>query len=747
MLKIISLLLVLFMFGCADNPAKPTEHINYINDKKDQEKYAKKTKKDEEKIISERRGRLHVPEHDPIGIAMSGGGIRSNAFQLGLLTGLFEKKKNKNDEKSVEHGSVLDKVDYISAVSGGSWAAAAYKNSSETDGRFFKNLKDMANVEEDISTALQHKYLFNSYESSLSRFNKSLKISDILDLHKGYYGDDAWRFMLLEKILDSDPLLTTLETEGSGKDRPFLIMNVTHDASFNLITPNTKEDMKSNFPGEFTALHFGSFVDCRNVPGYCSLFNTHKNAVGVFYEGEVYKNMMIRLSHAAAISGSVAPPSFFHLMDTQLSLPDYKTYESSNVREKYFLSDGGHSENLGAFALIYRDVKVIIISDAAADQKYTNDDLEVLKHHAKEILGYHVDLDVDNTKKDNYYIGSYCKANEAGKDDHCPEDSNVIIYLKSPDKKTLKQSFFPYLKENESHLYTYMTTHFDDLEFPMDDTYAASYEPNLLKSYYALGRYVANTKLYCKIENYVKSNNIKDIKDLNDCKDIYYNDPSPSPTFSPNPCDCNTLKESIKKLDEKISNLKPCACITSKKPTRDICETLDLKDASCKEDQGNGKIIIIPYWHYKPKKWNHVDHVDLTDYLKNIAKRITEVIPKYDIEIHGYASFNKVNCFNILFNEKEELGKNYYFTNKDTVLIPKANSNSKIEPACSINNDGNLFLSFLRSDYAAQQFLLGAKNLTNYNAIGHGSFLSKYPDNEDDRYISIVVTPFYEESK
>ena len=45
-----------------------------------------------------------------IGLALSGGGIRSSAFQLGILSGIHEEKYKKK--------SLLNRVDYISGVSG-----------------------------------------------------------------------------------------------------------------------------------------------------------------------------------------------------------------------------------------------------------------------------------------------------------------------------------------------------------------------------------------------------------------------------------------------------------------------------------------------------------------------------------------------------------------------------------------------------------------------------------------------------
>ena len=55
-----------------------------------------------------------------VGLAVSGGGMRASAFTLGVLEGLEEL------QLGADSRNVLDRVDFISAISGGSWAVAAY---------------------------------------------------------------------------------------------------------------------------------------------------------------------------------------------------------------------------------------------------------------------------------------------------------------------------------------------------------------------------------------------------------------------------------------------------------------------------------------------------------------------------------------------------------------------------------------------------------------------------------------------
>ncbi len=59
-----------------------------------------------------------------VGLSVSGGGARAAAFTLGVLTGIEELGNNR--AAALRQSSPLDKLDFISSNSGGSWAVAAY---------------------------------------------------------------------------------------------------------------------------------------------------------------------------------------------------------------------------------------------------------------------------------------------------------------------------------------------------------------------------------------------------------------------------------------------------------------------------------------------------------------------------------------------------------------------------------------------------------------------------------------------
>jgi len=76
--------------------------------------------KEYEYIFNRRKQRLTTqPPANLTGLALSGGGIRSANFQLGLLQALV-KRPDPNDDQSK---SLFEKIDYMSSVSGGSYIA------------------------------------------------------------------------------------------------------------------------------------------------------------------------------------------------------------------------------------------------------------------------------------------------------------------------------------------------------------------------------------------------------------------------------------------------------------------------------------------------------------------------------------------------------------------------------------------------------------------------------------------------
>jgi hypothetical protein len=488
-IKLICILSLLVISGCAPRYVAPAKLASTVIDwekrprkvdgqylvntpnirMKNPEKYFSA----ERKAIQERRelAGIKKPDHDELGLALSGGGIRSNAFQLGLMSGLNQIGKLKN-------------VDYISAVSGGSWAAGAYKSTKKDDDGFFNDLNSVATRDDLQNNDLQMHPLFNSYETALKEGLAEKK--DFLDVHVGYTVHEAWRKMLKVNVLDGhDPLLEDLNGEKFAKKRPYVIFNATHDGKISLFG-SSEDNMIRNFPFELTADYVGTLVDCGNSD-YCSYFNKNEFK-GVFTPTAHMYIPPLFLSHAMAISGAVAPQKILganlKLLDWRIDIPDIDKNQELH-RGEVVLTDGGHAENLGAFALIERSVPLIVISDAAYDPHNTFGDLNALQHHAEHLLGVGIKKMGEGTDS----IIRYVYFSKAKPD----KVIGNILYLKASACNTDK--FYDYLLENVQtyNLKAYLDTTIKvtKLGFPSDKTFATAYDFRLIFSYYMLGRYYA----------------------------------------------------------------------------------------------------------------------------------------------------------------------------------------------------------------------------------------------------------------
>ncbi len=75
-------------------------------------------------------------------------------------------------------------------------------------------------------------------------------------------------------------------------------------------------------------------------------------------------------------------------------------------RPWWYLSDGGHFENSGVYALIKREVGFIIASDASSDARYEFNDLENLVRKARIDFGAEIDFYTADEAKDLFCLGS-----------------------------------------------------------------------------------------------------------------------------------------------------------------------------------------------------------------------------------------------------------------------------------------------------------------------------------------------------
>lgn len=259
------------------------------------------------------------------GLAMSGGGIRSAAVNIGAL-------------KALRDLNILDSIQIISSVSGGSYASDWFQSNELNnktsklgygflDEQNFINklcyLKGKGNM---MTNERLFKNLFRTPNKAFNDYQNSIQRTFT---NKEHYNSKINRYL-------------------SRKQKPYFIINTS-------IKGKRKNDWLSSIY-EFTPYHQGN-------PEIGFLVNNKKQS--------------INLKRAVAISGAAV---------TFKLLQNYPNH-SKNVKSKYLpLNDGGKTENLGAVSLIRRVVKNIIIIDAEYDGKLKFKSYSKLKNKLKEEL-------------------------------------------------------------------------------------------------------------------------------------------------------------------------------------------------------------------------------------------------------------------------------------------------------------------------------------------------------------------------
>jgi predicted acylesterase/phospholipase RssA len=282
-----------------------------------------------EKEVIKNKGK----KQDTLGLALSGGGYRSAIFCYGVLKGLYDI-------------GVLQKVDYLSAVSGGSWIATPFAMAENLDW-FFKIDDDSANFMEEGFESLLWNPVRLAEEAALTRGSNNY-VSDLFGrlLAKTFlreYGDYS-RFKPL-----SEPDFV------KDKDRPFLIVNGT----VHFRRPKSFDVTQECF--EMTRMYCGS----RSI-GYLDS------------ESLLADKKPIRVRDAIAVSGAAVAVNVPGLGAEVIGLGLGREIVNYALKEKAAppqipesdrldLDDGGHYNNLGVESLVNRGCGYIIVVDAEHD--------------------------------------------------------------------------------------------------------------------------------------------------------------------------------------------------------------------------------------------------------------------------------------------------------------------------------------------------------------------------------------------
>ncbi len=317
-------------------------------------------------------------------LSLSGGGMRAASYGIGVMKALSEFER-------------LNSLDIISGVSGGTYAMLWYYTGIHAmdlppQTTVLANIFSDENLEEFIHYHNGWSYLAKDSLNSLS-----VAIGKILEVGLNPLAIlAAWYIQLRLK----DPLLLTTDAtaraiytgrlEGlygnahrpirslvelnrliNEQHLPWPIINTTvYDADF---SPRWHE-RKRIF--EITPLRVGS-----ESAAYASSTTTR----GLF--GELRFNRSL-LEYVAASGAALDLPEIRSaaMLTTLLGIRLGMPIDSPRVDGKdLFLSDGGFSENLGAYALARRGCQTITIVDAEYDPKYQFESYRVLQDHLEAV--------------------------------------------------------------------------------------------------------------------------------------------------------------------------------------------------------------------------------------------------------------------------------------------------------------------------------------------------------------------------
>lgn len=349
---------------------------------------------------------LMMPEYAPKPpercLSLSGGGMRAATYAIGAMKALSE-----FDE--------LDSLDIISGVSGGTYAMLWYYTGMNTNSALVeqstkassKHLFTDANLQKLIQAQNLSEYIkqdaLNAAAHALATGFRRVKnpIAELFDNYLRWRLNDplllesdntlrsmyAWRLKGLYTSYAgpqrSIPSLIELDHLVRTNQLPWPILNAT---AFDVDNPSWFEK-KRIF--EVTPLMIGS-----DAAGYAPI--TAK--LGTFGDQAFNKPLIDYVTASgAALDIPVDRPVDFLRNALGIGL-GMEIYPPTDETKTLYLSDGGFSENLGAYALARRGCKLIIIADAEFDPKYQFEAYHILKGHLKN--GFHVnDIETNRDPK------------------------------------------------------------------------------------------------------------------------------------------------------------------------------------------------------------------------------------------------------------------------------------------------------------------------------------------------------------
>lgn len=332
-------------------------------------------------------------------LCLSGGGIRSAAFSIGVLKGLHEK-------------GILEKIDIISGVSGGAYALSWYY--AQQFGKDQKTEEDLfSDVHLDRLTRRSRMYSYPEIASSALGYATLLPINIFCNHLLSFNADTSFFRRMYERAIRN--------TFHDGKDPSFpeiLGLIKTNQLPYFVINTTAAIDYSQSYHGsklanrifEFTPLRFGS------------------DSFGYSNDFPVTVGRAVSISGAAVDLGSMVPgrleSTFVSALNVDLGyhienynnnaphknlkrlIPLYFLLNSNDRKGTDIrLTDGGHSENLGMYSLVRRLCRRIIVVDATFDPNYKFEAYAKLKDALRSEM--QVELEIEEI--DRLLAGPECE--------------------------------------------------------------------------------------------------------------------------------------------------------------------------------------------------------------------------------------------------------------------------------------------------------------------------------------------------
>ena len=476
-----------------------------------------------------------------LGVAMSGGGIRSAAFNLGVLQALHE-------------SGILRSVDVMSAVSGGTYAMSWYmlqpfyaaKASSREKGEF--RVDDIIDEMFDPNGRFQSYLLTNPkvvdvveiginavFGATLGQPLRALTaFGDDLDQYNSFGPRRNYRESL-QKLFQGHPTQDSRDLENridfswkqdtaitdfsavtpvtyreladfaKANHLPFFIFNcaVLVDRPFRrMLWPTAFELTADDLGGDVCGYRRWADLEAADAEEVGERTERKPRLVRWLDSPEehVHGRWVKMVNVAPAISGAAIGLAYFNPKKSQrcLKLATWMPFVGNidlgyllprkilRSESPLYVSDGGHGENLGAYALIRRDCRKIIVVDAEREpalpyafQAYCKlrdqlDEEESRLLRVEEIEAYL--RETPSGPPPSVMTGTV--APKSGAD--CAEGCLSIVYIKLGLDRNQLDSFPPEVRAyaETSHL------------FPQDPTSDQSFSPEQFTAYRILGRHI-----------------------------------------------------------------------------------------------------------------------------------------------------------------------------------------------------------------------------------------------------------------